>query len=160
MRWINSDPAFVPYLAGVLEVSPTPNSVCVCEFDDAVPISGVLFDGYNGKSIHAHIWIAPGRKPSRLWWYAIYDYMFRQCKVANVIGTVPSSNKAARRLDEHLGFKLNSIIPNYYPNGDDMLLYICTAETAIDWQRFRPANFYVEQEQENGRQEEESACGS
>lgn len=138
-RWINTDPAFVPWLASVLEVSPTPNSVCVSEFDGTEPLAGVLFDGYNGKSIHAHIWIAPGKRPSRVWWYAIHDYMFRQCEVENVIGTVPSSNLAARRLDEKLGFHLNSVIPNYYPNGDDMMLYICTPESAIDWRKFLPS---------------------
>lgn len=155
MRWLNSDPLFLLHLAAMLEVAPTPNAVHISEFEGTTPVCGVLFDGYNGKSIHAHIWIAPGRKPSRMWWFAIYDYMFRQCQVANVIGTVPSSNKAAQRLDEHLGFKLNSIIPNYYPNGDDMLLYICTAESAIDWQKFRPANM---QEPYHGKQEESAAA--
>lgn len=152
MKWLNCDLSFVPYLAEILQVSPTPNSVCIAEFDDVTPICGVLFDGYNGKSIHAHIWIRPGHKPSRRWWFAIYDYMFRQCQVENVIGTVPSSNKAAQKLDEHLGFRLNSVVPNYYPNGDDMLLYICTAESAIDWQRFAP------KESVNGKQEESAAA--
>lgn len=138
MRWINCDPKFVPYLASVIEVAPTPNSVQVSEFDDDVPICGVLFDGYNGQSIHSHIWIAPGRKPSRAWWFAVHDYMFRQCGVKNVIGTVPSSNIAARKLDEHLGYKLQAVIPNYYPNGDDMMLYLCTRETAINWERMKP----------------------
>jgi len=158
MRWLNSDPQFMCHLANLLEIAPTPNAVVIAEFDDVVPICGVVFDGYNGKSIHAHIWIAPGRRPSRMWWFAIYDYMFRQCEVTNVIGTVPSSNLAAKKLDEHLGFKLNSVIPNYYPNGDDMLLYICTAESAIDWQRFRPASFRFEQEQDNGKQKESAAA--
>lgn len=137
-RWINCDPGFIPHLADLLEVSPTPQAVCVAEFDGVVPVCGALFDGYNGKSIHSHVWIAKGRKPSRFWWYAVYDYMFRQVEVENVIGTVPSSNLAARKLDEHLGFVLNAIIPNYYPNGDDMCLYVCTKESAINWQKFLP----------------------
>jgi hypothetical protein len=138
MRWINTDLKFVPHLATLLEVNPTAGATCVCEFDDVTPIAGVLFDGYNGASIHAHIWIAPGRKPSRLWWYAIYQYMFEACKVSNVIGTVPASNEAAQKLDEHLGFELKCVVPNYYPNGDAMMIYVCTAETAIDWRRFKP----------------------
>lgn len=143
MRWINCDRAFIPHLAMVLEISPSGNAACVAEFDDTTPIAAVLYDGYNGKSIHAHIWIAPGKSPSRLWWYAIHDYMFNQCEVENVIGTVPSSNKAAQRLDERLGFQLNSVIPNYYPNGDDMLLYICTPQSAIDWKKFLPVKTNV-----------------
>lgn len=138
MRWINTDRNFLPHLAQAMDLNPTPNAVCVAEFDDEVPVAGAIFDGYNGKSIHSHIWIAPGRKPSRKFWYICYDYMFRQCGVETVIGTVPSSNKAAQKLDEHLGYVLNSTIPNYYPNGDDMLLYVCTPQTAIDWQKFAP----------------------
>lgn len=156
MRWLNCDPTNVMALAQILEVAPTQNAVHISEFDDFTPICGVLFDGYNGKSIHAHIWIAEGRKPSRAWWFAIYDYMFRQMKVLNVIGTVPSSNKRAQFLDEHLGFRLNSVIKNYYPNGDDMMLYICTAESAIDWQRFRPKN--NNEEIRHGREEQGSAA--
>lgn len=141
MRWINTDPSFVPHLARVIDLAPTPNAVQVSEFEDNRPLCGAVFDGYNGKSIHAHIWIAPGRRPSRKWWFAVYDYMFRQCGVTNVIGTVPSSNTAAQKLDEHLGFRLQAIIPNYYPNGDDMHLYLCTRETAIDWERLRPKDW-------------------
>ncbi len=137
-RWINCDPSFLAHLAAQLEVAPTPNAVCVAEFDNETPVCGALFDGYNGKSIHAHIWIADGRKPSRFWWFAVYDYMLRQCGVETVIGTVPSSNKAAQKLDKHLGFVLNSVIPNYYPNGDDMMLYVATKDTVPDWQRFLP----------------------
>lgn len=155
-RWINCDPKFVPFLASLLQVSPTQQAVCVCDFDGITPVAGVLFDGYNGKSVHAHIWIAAGRKPSRMWWFSIYDYMFRQMGVQNVIGTVPSSNKEAQVLDEHLGFRLNSRIENYYPNGDDMLLYICTAESAIDWQRFRPKN--INEEVRHGREEQSAAA--
>lgn len=137
-RWINTDPLFIPYLAGMLEIAPTPHATVVAEFDGVVPICGALFDGYNGSSIHAHIWIAPGRKPSRAWWFSTYDYMFRQCGVKNVVGTVPASNEAAQKLDEHLGFELKCVIPNYYPNGDAMMLYVATPETAPNWQRFQP----------------------
>lgn len=138
MRWINCDPKFVPHLAKVMGLVVTPHAVCVAEFDGTVPICGALFDGYNGRSIHAHIWIAPGRRPSRTWFWSCFDYMFRQCDVQTVIGTVPSSNKRAQKLDEHLGFRLKATIPNYYPNGDDMLMYVCTPETAMYWGKFYP----------------------
>lgn len=137
-RWINCDPKFIPFVAQVLDLAPTPTATIVAEFQGNVPLCAVIFDGYNGQSIHAHIWIAPGRKPSRSWWFAIYHYMFEQCAVKNVIGTVPASNEAARRLDEHLGFELKCVIPAYYPNGDAMMLYVCTPETALDWRRFQP----------------------
>lgn len=157
MRWLNTDIKFVPHLAEMLQVAPTPNATSVAEFDDTTPIAAALFDGYNGKSIHAHIWVSADRRPSRMFWFAVYDYMFRQCGVQNVIGTVPSSNKAAQKLDEHLGFRLTATVPNYYPNGDDMLLYVCTAETSPDWRRLRPRHFR-DLESSNGQQEQSAAA--
>lgn len=147
MRWVNTDAQFLPFLAQAMELSPTPHAVCVSEFDDTAPVAGAVFDGYNGRAIHSHIWIAPGRRPSRHFWYACFDYMFRVCGVQTVVGTVPSGNLAAQKLDEHLGYRLKATVPNYYPNGDDMLLYVCTPDTAIDWHKFAPKT----KEQHNGR---------
>jgi len=138
MRWINCDQRFMPHLAQVLGMCPTPHAISVAEFEDEKPICGAIYDGYNGRSIHSHLWIAPGRVPSRLFWFTTFDYMFRQCQIETGIGTVPSSNVRAQKLDEHLGYRLNTVIPNYYPNGDDMLLYTITRETAMDWERFKP----------------------
>lgn len=140
MRWINTDRSFLPHLAEVIGLNPTHNAVCVAEFDGTEPICGAIFDGYNGKAIHSHIWVAPGRRPGRNFWFACFDYMFKVCGVETVVGTVPSSNLAAQKLDEHLGYQLKATVPNYYPNGDDMLLYVCTPETAIDWRRLAPKN--------------------
>lgn len=138
MRWLNTDPQFLPHLAGILKVVPTEWAMHVSEFDHVTPIAGVLFDGYNERSVHAHIWIAPGRRPSRVWWWAVCDYAFNQMGVENVIGTVPESNVEAMKLDEKLGFRLNSRIEDYYPDGDAMLLYVCTRKTVFDFERFRP----------------------
>lgn len=139
-RWLNSDPLFLQHLAQIMGIVVTPHAHCLAEFRGTVPVAGAIFDGYNGQSIHAHVWIPEGCRPSRLWWWACHDYMFNQLKVTNVIGTVPSSNKAAQKLDEHIGFKLHARVPAYYPDGDDMLLYICTKDTAYDYEKFRPRN--------------------
>jgi RimJ/RimL family protein N-acetyltransferase len=158
-RWINSDLRNLQSLADIMDLVPTEKAICILECEGTEVICGALFDGYNGKTIHGHIWIAEGKQPSRLFWYAIYDYPFRQCGVTNLIGTVVSYNKKAQKLVEHLGFRLNSIVPNYYPNGADMMLYVCTVETAGRWEKIRPAGFIVK-EQENVkpiREEAESA---
>jgi hypothetical protein len=138
MRWLNTDPLFVPHLADILKITPTLSAVQISEFDHVSPIAGVLYDGYNGKSVHAHIWIAPGRLPSRVWWWAICDYAFKQLGVDNVIGTVPESNTEAARLDEKLGFRLVGRIEDYYPDGDAVLMYVCTHKTVFNYERFRP----------------------
>jgi hypothetical protein len=155
-RWINSDIRNLPTLAGIMDIMPSEKAVCVLECEGTEVICGALFDGFNGQSIHGHIWIADGRQPSRLFWFAIYDYPFRHCGVTNLIGTVMSSNKKSQRLVEHLGFRLKAVISNYYPNGDDMWLYVCKVETAGRWERIRPARLIVK-EQENVRTIREEA---
>lgn len=137
-RWINTDPMFVPYVAKAVGIIASPAAVVVAEFDGTEPVAAVLFDGYNGSSIHGHLWISPGRRAGRAFWWAMYDYCFGQLKVNNVIGTVPADNEAARKLNPRLGFRVAAVIPSYYPNNEDMILYRMTAETIPDWRAWKP----------------------
>lgn len=132
-RWINLDQSFLPHAAAAVGIAPTPTAMVVSEFDGISPVALVVFDGYNGSSVHVHIWIAPDRRAGRAFWYAVYCYAFHQLAVRNAIGTVPASNLAARKLNERMGFVLNTVVPGYYPDGDDMLLYIMTPHTAPNW---------------------------
>lgn len=138
MRWLNTDPEFVRYVADALKIVPTANACQMAEFDDETPIASVLFDGYNGQSIHAHIWIHPRHRPSRLFYWAVCDYAFNQLRVQNVVGTVPASFERAHHLNRHMGFKDVGLLANYYPDGDDMLLMICTPDTVFDFGRLKP----------------------
>jgi hypothetical protein len=137
MRWLNADPLFVPHLANALEIVPTNTACQLSEFADEKPVAGVLWDGYNGQSIHAHLWIRGDMRPSRLFYWAICDYAFNQLKVQNVVGTVPSSNIRAYNLDKHMGFRDVARLPAYYPNGDDMIVMICTPESVFDFERLK-----------------------
>lgn len=80
-------------------------------------IAGVMYDNYNGRSICMHV-AGEGSWMTREYLRVCFDYPFRQLKVNQIIGLVDSSNLAARRLDEHLGFKLRCSIPNAGPVGD------------------------------------------
>lgn len=141
MRWLNTDPKFVSYVAEALKIVPTSTACQIAEFDNEIPIASVLFDGYNGQSIHAHIWISPLRSPSRLFYWAVCDYAFNKLHVQNVVGTVPRGFERAHRLNRHMGFRDVGLLANYYPDGDDMLLMICTPETVFDFGRLKPRHF-------------------
>lgn len=138
MRWISCDSKLIPWLAPKVEVVPTANAIIVAEFEDDVPVAAAIYDQYNGKSIHSHVWIAEGRKPSRKFWFTTFDYVLRQCRVETAIAFVSSRNTKSKRLTEHLGYKLQTTIPNYYPDGSDVLVYMGTPESAVNWLKFKP----------------------
>lgn len=93
--------------------------MCV-ESETGVPIAGVAYDGYNGHVIMAHIWIDKGRKPSKEWVAAIFDYPFNKLMVRKIVGQVRSSNTAALEIDTHFGFEHEARITDFYDNGDSL----------------------------------------
>jgi uncharacterized metal-binding protein len=65
---------------------PTGVAQCILCLENGVPIAGVVYDGYNVKSITCHIWIEKGKIPSKEWYAAIFDYPFNALKVTKLVG--------------------------------------------------------------------------
>lgn len=80
-------------------------------------IGGVLYDGFNGRSICMHV-AGDGQWMTRELLRIAFDYPFNQLRVNAIIGLVDSLNVRARLFDEKLGFKLRCVIPDAGPNGD------------------------------------------
>jgi len=127
---LSNSTSYLPFLCKALQYTPTPLAQCIvcCDDETYAPIAGVIYDGYNGATIHAHIWVDAGRSPMREWYAAIFDYPFNVCGVTKIIGQVKSGNEEARRLDEHFGFVLEAEITQYYESGDSLLVYTMTRE--------------------------------
>jgi len=86
-------------------------------------VAGVIYNHYAGPTICAHIGAVPGKKwLTRSFLRAMFDYPFNQLKVRRITGLVPKRNRAARKFDEHLGFKLEGCMRHALPD-DDMLVY-------------------------------------
>lgn len=93
---------------------------------DGKLVAGVLYQDHNGPNVFAHIAVEPGGM-NRRFLSIIFDYPFNQLKVDRITGIVASSNLAARKLDEHLGFELEAILQGAHPDGD-LCVYKMTAE--------------------------------
>lgn len=93
---------------------------------DGELVAGVLFDNYNGRSMAMHVAGEGSTWLTRGYLRVAFTYAFEQMKVKKLIGLVDSSNEAARRFDEHLGFRLEARIADAAPQGD-LLLYTMTA---------------------------------
>lgn len=74
----------------------------------------------------AHIWVCEGKRPSRDWFGAIFDYPFNRLGVYKIIGQVSSANLDARKLDEHFGFRLECEIEGFYKGGHNLMVYTMT----------------------------------
>lgn len=90
---------------------------------DDVLIAGVVYNHYSGTNICMHVAAIPGaRWLNRAYLHACFDYPFNQLGVRRVTGLVPKKNKAARRFDEHLGFKIEGTMRHALAD-DDMVIY-------------------------------------
>lgn len=127
---ITSSSSYLPILCRMLDYTPTPLATCIvcADAETTAPVAGVVYDGYNGAIIHAHIWADPERMACREWWAAIFDYPFNRCNVKKIVGQVKSTNTEAIKLDEHFGFVREAEVKDYYPDGTSLLAYTMTRE--------------------------------
>lgn len=88
-------------------------------------IAGVLFDHYTGRAIAMHVAGEGGHWMTREFARACFGYAFNQLRVDKVLGFVDSTNQAARRYDEHLGFRLEATLTGAGKSGD-LLIYSMT----------------------------------
>lgn len=129
-HFISTNGLYLAFLGQQLEYVPSARAQCiVCvEGSTGVPIAGVAYDGYNGHIIMAHIWIDKGRRPSKEWIAAIFDYPFNKLGVRKIVGQVRSSNTAALEIDKHFGFEFEARITDFYDNGDSLEVLTMTRE--------------------------------
>jgi len=129
MRSITCCTTYLPFLCKALEFTATPLAQCiVCVDDKGFPIAGVIYDGYNGAIVHAHIWMDAEKRPLREWYAAIFDYPFNRMGVRKIIGQVNSNNIEAQNLDVNFGFTLEAELKDYYEDGASLLVYTLTRE--------------------------------
>jgi len=102
------------------------NSIsCIGLEENGELIAGVIYDGYNTASIAMHVAVE-GMINREFLWFCFY-YPFEQLNVHKIIGMVEETNSNARKLDEHLGFELETRIKNACINGD-LLIYSMTKD--------------------------------
>lgn len=84
-------------------------------------VCGILYDGYTGASIAMHSRVDEPQKVSREWLFAIFDYPFNQLAVKRVTGLVSTANLKAQETNEHLGWKRETVLKDYFKDGDGVV---------------------------------------
>lgn len=88
-------------------------------------VAGVLYEGFNGRNLWIHVAAQPGaRWLVRDYIRACFVYPFGLCGVDRLTGYVNESNAAARRFNEHLGFREEARLKGAAPDGGDVILYV------------------------------------
>ena len=88
-------------------------------------IAGVIYEGFNGHNVWMHVAAIPGaRWLVRDYLKACFAYPFKVCGCSRVSGYVNDSNTAAKRFDEHLGFKQEARLISAAPDGGDVIVYV------------------------------------
>lgn len=126
MKTIDCSTHALPLICKILNFMPSSYAQVLSNMEDGVYIAGVVYDGYNGGSIGAHIWVDDGKRPSKEWFAAIFDYPFNVLGVNKIVGQVKGSNEEARKLDENFGFVKEAEITEYYDDGDSLIIYTMT----------------------------------
>ena len=92
---------------------------------DGEIVAGVIYDGWNKKSIVCHI--AATESLTATFLAKVFDYSFRQLQVHKMIATVSSKNFKSIRLVTHMGFKEEAKIKDAHPLGD-IVIFTMTKE--------------------------------
>jgi RimJ/RimL family protein N-acetyltransferase len=86
--------------------------------------AGVVYSDFNGVNLCMHV-ASDGTKRwlRREYLRACFDYPFNVAGVRRVTGLVGEGNAEARKFDEHLGFKLETVLWGAHPTGN-MMVYV------------------------------------
>lgn len=94
------------------------NTYCIGQLKNNLIIGAVGFTHHINKSILIHSAGLDKTWVSRDLLRAVFDYPFNQLGCNVLIGQVGSKNHAAKRFNEHLGFKTVCVIKDAHENGD------------------------------------------
>lgn len=92
---------------------------------DGKLVAGVIYEGFNGQNVWVHLMAEPGsRWMTRDYLRYCFHYPFNEMGVKRISGYVNASNLAARRVNEHFGYKQEAVLSGAAPDGGDVILYV------------------------------------
>lgn len=96
---------------------------------DGELVAGVIYEGWNDHNCWMHVCAEPGaRWMTRSYLRECFEFPFVERGLRTVRGHVNASNAAARRLDEHLGFREEARLCGAASDGGDVILYVMRRE--------------------------------
>lgn len=92
----------------------------------------VVMTNFSSRNIDLNIVIsdkrAPRPKETVFMFNQIFGYIFDKLRVVRVTGLLRGKNFAAKRINEHFGFKLEGVVRKAFDDDDDLHIYGFLAE--------------------------------
>ena len=101
---------------------------------------GVIYNGYTRASINMHVAAFSSRWGSRDMLWVCFDYPFNQLGCKKVFGQVPSKNERALEFNLKLGFKIEALIPDVFPEDD--LIVVSMVREDCRWLNLKPRTLF------------------
>lgn len=106
-----------PWVCERIHQAYTEGVISIGYEQDGNIIAGVIYEGYNGRSVAMHV-AGEGNWLSREYLWAVFHYPFEVLKVVKIVAGVSSSNVKAMKLDLALGFIIEATIKDAAKDGD------------------------------------------
>lgn len=97
------------------------SETCIARFVNGELVGGVVFGSYTGRSCELHCAGFTKRWVNRSLLWVTFAYPFLQLGCEKLFARVQASNEAALRFDTNIGFSIETVVKDVYPDGD---LYI------------------------------------
>jgi RimJ/RimL family protein N-acetyltransferase len=112
---------------------------------DGRMVGGVVYTWYVGSAIMLHMAGVEDNWATRDFLWMVFHYAFVQLGVRKVMGFVSSSNTRALKVDDHLGFKIATRVPDVFPDGSDLVILVMT-KPQCKWLKLTPKQYQSNQE--------------
>lgn len=138
MKWIIQGPDVLHWMRQNSSEFGDCTATALGLVEDGKIIAGVAYTDFNGANINMHVVAIGKRWLTREYLWTCFHYPFEYLKVKRITGLVAETNMAARRFDEHLGFKLEATLKDAHPTGA-IRVYVMRKENCR-WLNIRKAH--------------------
>ena len=106
----------------LLELSTPYTAIGVTDSDNRL-VGAVLYDNFVKFNIHTHIVLTSPSAMTPMFLGEAFRYPFEQLKCPRITALVSAQNQRSKRLCKRLGFKLEGICREAYPDGSDLYIF-------------------------------------
>lgn len=118
MLLLNDFPRVAAFVSAATDCTvPSAGGAAIGWLRDDELLAGVLYEDFTGSSITATIAVAPGAVLTKEFVRAIFTYPFVQLGCGKMLALIHENNWRSHRLVKHMGFEVEAVIADYYPDG-------------------------------------------